>query len=256
MSLASLFQRPVTGGNARANAYRSELRGIVARYRRHKAVWDPHLAETKGIVRDAVALCPGRNRVVVLGSGPLLDVPLDDLLKTFREVVLVDIVHPMALRLRGLLSRQLHVLAIDLTGIGTQPLSAQRRYEPPSMPPADLVISLNLMSQLPIVPLNLLDKQGVEEEDADRFAKRLIAAHYKWLRNQPGQVCLITDVERIVYDLEGKKVMSFDPTYGIPLPEGGTEWEWAMAPVGEIAADGALHHRVRGYPDLAAALAG
>lgn len=251
MSRPSLFARPLSGANARANAYRGELKGIIARHRRHSAAWAPHLAESKGIVRDAIAQCRGRNRAVVLGSGPLLDVPLDDLLAAFKEVVLVDIVHPMPVRLRGLLSRQLHVLAADLTGIGAQPLSTERRYDPPALPQADLVVSLNLMSQLPIVPLNLMERQGVSEADQDKFAKRLVMAHYKWLRAQAGQICLVTDVERIAYNLDGEAIMRFDPLYGLKLPDGGTEWEWRMAPVGEIAKDGSLHHRVRGYADLA-----
>ncbi|WP_439514678.1 hypothetical protein [Oceanibaculum nanhaiense] len=234
-------------------AYHAEGRGILYRYRRHRGAWHPHLEATKQVILEAVAACPGRESVAVLGSGALLDVPLGELLAAFRRVVLVDVAHPWRVRLRAALTPRVALLDADLTGIGGAVSPGMEPPAPPDLPAvceADLVISLNLMSQLAYVPVSQLELLGQTEEQTDAFAAGLVRAHLGWLRRQPGRVCLITDIRRIVLDPQGGVIGEIDPLYGLALPEGGTEWNWNIAPIGEIAPDYAVRHRVRGYSDL------
>lgn len=238
-------------------AYHAEGRGILYRYRRHRAAWRPHLEAAKRVILDAAAACPGRESVAVLGSGPLLDVPLGGLLAGFRRVVLVDVAHPWRVRLRAALSPRLALLDADLTGLGgvlspraTPGMAAPVPPHLPAVWSADLVISLNLMSQLAYVPVSRLERPGQNEAEGDAFAAGLVRAHLDWLRHLPGRVCLVTDVRRIVLDAQGGVIGEIDPLYGLSLPEGGTEWNWDIAPLGEMAPDYAVRHRVRGYSDL------
>ena len=238
-------------------AYHAEGRGILYRYRRHRGAWRPHLEATKQVILEAVAACPGRESVAVLGSGALLDVPLGDLLAGFRRVVLVDVAHPWRVRLRAALTPGLTLLDADLTGIDgvLSPWMAPGMAVPappdlPAVRSADLVISLNLMSQLAYVPVSQLERRGQAEAEGDLFAAALVRAHLDWLRRLPGRVCLVTDVKRIVLDPQGAVIGEIDPLYGLSLPEGGTEWSWDIAPIGEMAPDYAVRHRVRGYSDL------
>ncbi|MFN3460364.1 MAG: hypothetical protein ACK4ZN_05070 [Oceanibaculum sp.] len=234
-------------------AYHAEGRGILYRYRRHRAAWQPHLAATQRVIMDAIAACPDRRSVAVLGSGALLDVPLQALRAAFGRVVLVDVAHPWRVRLRAALTLRLSLLDADLTGLGGQPYPGMAVPSPPDLPAvrgADLVISLNLMSQLAYVPVSRLEELGQTEEQTDAFAAGLVRAHLDWLRRLPGRVCLVTDVTRIVLDPQGGVIGEIDPLYGLSLPEGGTEWNWDIAPIGEMAPDYAVRHRVRGYSGL------
>jgi hypothetical protein len=234
-------------------AYHAEGRGILYRYRRHRGAWRPHLETAKQVILEAVAACPGRESVAVLGSGALLDVPLADLLAGFRRVVLVDVAHPWRVRLRAALTQRLTLLDADLTGLGGRPSPGMAVPSPPDLPAvqsADLVISLNLMSQLAYVPVSQLELLGQTEEQTDAFAAGLVRAHLDWLRRLPGRVCLVTDVKRIVLDPKDGVIGEIDPLYGLSLPEGGTEWNWDIAPLGEMAPNYAVRHRVRGYSGL------
>ncbi|WP_086464727.1 hypothetical protein [Oceanibaculum nanhaiense] len=234
-------------------AYHAEMRGIHYRHARNRAAWRPHLQATRQVILEAVAACPERNSVAILGSGPLFDVPLQALMAAFGRVVLVDVAHPWRVRLRAALTPRVSLLDADLTGIGGMLSPGMAVPAPPDLPAlrsADLVISLNLMSQLAYVPVSQLERRGQAEAEGDLFAGALVRAHLDWLRRLPGRVCLVTDIRRIVLDADGKTIGEIDPLYGLSLPEGGTEWDWDIAPIGEMAPDYAVRHRVRGYSDL------
>jgi len=73
-ALAFATQRAAPG--ARATGVAAEQAAIVARYIRCRRAWLPHLARCRTFVQSAVARTRQRRRAVVLGSGPLLDIPL------------------------------------------------------------------------------------------------------------------------------------------------------------------------------------
>ena len=72
---------------ARALSLPREQAAIRARYRRHAAAWAPHLAATRAAMLDAAQ---GGDLAVVLGGGVLLDVPLLELRRCYRRVLIVD----------------------------------------------------------------------------------------------------------------------------------------------------------------------
>ena len=89
---------------------------LASRSRRCRAAWAPHLAAAKDAVRAAMADLPRRETAVVLGAGLLDDVPIDALAAAFRQVVLVDAVHPWRGRWRARRHANVVRLIFDLSG--------------------------------------------------------------------------------------------------------------------------------------------
>jgi hypothetical protein len=142
--------------------YLYELVGIKSRFGRCRTAWTPHLQRTRSVIRRAAERCPQRRKAVVLGSGLLLDVPLDDLARDFREVVLVDLIHPLRTRWRRRRFANVTLLRADVSGVAEQVYRMAKvssanlpRVEPSLFvgdDRVDLVVSVNLISQLPHVP--------------------------------------------------------------------------------------------------------
>lgn len=104
-------------GPARQLGYLAESIALEARWRRCRRAWASHLENSRRAVMDAAASCPRRRLVAILGSGPLLDVPLASLARTFDRVLLVDIVHPW--RARGAARRfdNVFLAQADIAGV-------------------------------------------------------------------------------------------------------------------------------------------
>ena len=98
--LAELFAWMTTPcpAAARRLGYLREAIAIEARYRRHAERWRSHLEKSKAVIEEAVSNSSRRSRAVVLGSGPLFDIPVEALADAFDVVELVDIVHPKRAR--------------------------------------------------------------------------------------------------------------------------------------------------------------
>ena len=89
--------------------------GIMNRYLREQSNWENHLTRTRRFIQTSfnnVAL----KSVAVLGSGWLLDVPLDDLRHRFDRIFLVDIHHPPQVRRKVRDLDHLELVTADLSG--------------------------------------------------------------------------------------------------------------------------------------------
>ena len=95
---------------------RSELR---------RSAWQPHFDNTRRFVLSAAEGCTNRGRVVVLGSGLLLDLPLPELSSLFREVVLMDVACLPEPRREMRKFRNVTFIEHDVTGIA-EPLYLNR----------------------------------------------------------------------------------------------------------------------------------
>ena len=71
-----------------APAARYWARGV-----RQTRAWAPHLANARGLIDTTIDDFAIRRTVVVLGSGPLFDLPIESLARTFERVILVDRIH-------------------------------------------------------------------------------------------------------------------------------------------------------------------
>lgn len=219
--------------------------GFEARHARRRQAWAEHIENTRAAILKAAADCRDRRRVVVLGSGSLFDIPLEDLSAIFDEVALFDILHlPHSWR-RARRFKNVSMAAHDITGIVRAVhacVKAGGEQTPPPVPPAalpiegaDLVVSACVASQLYYLPLAYMAKAlpAYNKADAEIFAGNVVARHMEALAAHPGAVCLITETERMIFD--GDKIVDReDPLYGVPVPFAGREWTWNIAPPPEF----------------------
>ena len=232
---------------ARRLGFAHQSVSLRARHRRLGAVWAPHLEACHSFIAGAAARAPAGGRAVVLGSGLLIELPLEALAARFAEVVLVDAVHGWPERWR--LRRWPHVrrLEADLTGVLGR-LDGPELPEPP--PPLagerfDFAVSANLLSQLTLFPLWRLEGR-VAPEALEAFARRLIERHLEGLRALAPLSCLISDFERLFFDGD-RRLDADDLLHGVSLPPPDAEWVWEIAPRPEEAPDYDIRHRVGGW---------
>lgn len=244
----------------RAMGFPAEVAGIRGRYRRCRAHWAGHLERSRSVILRGARRAEQRRKAIVLGGGLLHDVPLAELAGMFREVVLVDLIHPLASRWQTRKLKNVRRVATDITGTldaayrvawdGDEPLP---RFEPTLFlndPAVDFTASVNLLSQLPCMPMAYLQAQHVHSaEKIEEYARDLIRAHVAYLDQMPGRVALVTDFERLKITLLGQVVERRDLFFGVKLPKWGEEWEWRLAPCPEADRSHHFDRRVVGIPD-------
>ena len=99
----------------RAMGFPKEVSGIRGRYLRCRDYWANHLERSQSIILQGAQRAELRRKAVVLGGGLLHDVPLAELSAMFREVILVDVIHPWSSRWTTRHLRNVTRLEADVT---------------------------------------------------------------------------------------------------------------------------------------------
>lgn len=237
---------------ARRLGYVAEMVALGARHRRQRLAWKPHVEAARRFVGEAAAQAGG-GRALVAGSGRLIEVPLEELAARFDEVVLADLVHPRAVRRAARRFGNVTLADVDLTGA----LAGVSKGVPPCPAPPDLgrfafAISGNLLSQLPVLPLEALEASGVAEAERAAFARGLVSSHVAWLRRSAAVAALFTDIETHWLE-DGRLVAREDSLWGVALPPPDRTWNWNIAPHGEHERHRALRHDMAAWRNLNAA---
>lgn len=265
--LAEWFKHLTTAAprHLKAMGYLRELIAIEARHRRCHAAWAPHLTHCRRLILKATEGID-HGRVTVLGSGLLYDVPVDELARTFDEVVLVDVLHMPAVRKRLQAFDNVRLVSEDITGLVEAtfrhvdenrdgPLPAPRADSGP-LADSDLVVSANVLTQLPLLPVGWLREwaTGIYDEEAIKaFARRIVEHHLDLLAALPGRVCLLTETKRVVIADKNQVLHDIDPLFGAKFPYRGRQWTWDIAPRPELSGRYDLRFRMTGISDLGAA---
>lgn len=243
----------------REMGYLRELIAIQARYKRCAAAWESHCTHSKQEILDMIERCPQKRIAVVLGAGLLNDVPVEELSRAFRELWLVDILHIPETQKRLAHLPNIRFVTHDITECVQQLYDlAQLPKNPAALPTAplpqflrnegelDLVCSVNILSQLPIMPSLYLEKKAAYTDAELQLLKRsLIQAHLDWLYALPTSVLLICDVEEMMQESNGSIVDRESSTEGIALPPHRAEWLWNIAPRPEAYRQYDVVHRVQ-----------
>lgn len=230
---------------------------LWSRSRRCRAAWAPHLAQARAACLAALDGLPRRRKALVLGSGLLDDVPLAELAEAFEEVVLADAVHPWPARLAVRRFADVSLVTADLSGAGDLVLGRSDRLSDPLAPwrcdeRLDFVLSANLLSQLPYAPVEAAERRNFP--GSEDLGQRIVKAHLSALASLPARVCLVTDLEQVAFDRQGREVERLDLLHGVALPDPDQAWEWELAPLGEVGRDRRLVHRVGVCLNLCSAL--
>lgn len=210
----------------------AEAVGLWARGQRQFEAWAPHVARTRGLIDTAIDQMAPRRTVAVLGSGPLFDVPLETLARTFDVVLLIDQAHLATTSRRvqryANVRRQWHDLSAatnpdHLKFVG-------------SISDLDWVISVNLLSQL---------GRGAPEGEE----RAVIDAHLAALAALPCRATLVTDFCYRLYDRRESVRERFDLLHGRTMPPFDQHWTWEVAPFGEESAETRRLHSVAAWLD-------
>ena len=222
---------------ARKTGYVRDQMGIQNRFLRENQQWQSHLQNTKQYIIDYMQQLPSKTSAAVLGSGWLLDVPIDELAQTFQHVYLFDIVHPEQITVRMRKYPNVHLVECDLTGgiVGFAEESKIFADFLEKMPSAklsvdcqnyDAVFSVNILNQLDILLCDYLkEKFSVGETELSQVRKFVQQFH---IDNLPiGKTCLITDYAEENIGVEDSLVGTKKLLYcTLPPSKQKQEWLW------------------------------
>jgi hypothetical protein len=219
----------------------SDQEGIMNRYLREQEHWDAHLNNTKKFILGCFHDQEIKN-LAVLGSGWLLDLPLKELSKKYKKIVLVDVFHPPQIVKKAGKYPNVTLHETDLSGGGIQFCWDLRKtkeehleryvldeFSPtiPDLPfKPDAFISLNLLSQLDSLLVEFLARKKVRVTDTEvsRFRATIQQFHLDWITRKPG--CLVTDAVELTSSpdniLEERSLIQVD----FPESRRTEEWTW------------------------------
>ncbi len=235
---------------ARRLGYAKAAVSLWSRWRRCHKAWSGHEANTRDFALSVTQDCERRDRLWLLGGGTLADLPLAELSTQFKHVLVFDIAWLAPARRLARQFSNVELRLADVTGV-VGPLAEWRASLPLPIPsaralielddvPPDCVLSLNLLSQLPLLPMEHVQKQGVSRTGAESFGRAILQAHLDGLRALACPVGLVTDARRIWHSRAGEVIMSENALLGLGLPPAEREWRWPVAPRGEIDNESSL----------------
>lgn len=220
--------------------YYNYQNGLIYRNLQQEGGWDEHNRRCREyIIKAAERICP--DRITVLGSGWLLDFPLVEILEKKISVFLVDIVHPPEVISQVSGMDKVTVVSADITGGLINEVWNITRHsyffrrlnnlDSLSIPDPELgfdpgmIVSLNILTQLEILPVNLLkNKASICDEALVQFRKTIQDKHLRFLCKNNS--VLISDREEIHKDNNGN--VRVVPTLLQPVMPGmfREEWTW------------------------------
>lgn len=222
---------------------------LEARHKRCAKAWRPHLERCHMAILKNLPL--NAKNILIVGSGPLLEIPIDELLKRNLHVTLMDVVHPS--RPRKLAKKnpaQIELLEKDVTGvvdvIKSKNLEDVRnfKFRPPTVESLfadrkfDYVVSANLISQLSLDPYEVVKKyHWADDAYFVRLAKRMGDEHLEWLKSFRTNILVIADVERTYFDKHGQKADHTASAYRLSQGQLLETWDWEISPLGETSKD-------------------
>jgi hypothetical protein len=232
-------------------ALRSSI-GIRSRHRRLSAEWAPHLAQTRQFLSQTMNRCTGSGLAILLGAGLHHDIPVAALSKRFREVLLVDIVHPAFSAIPLLAHRNVHRIHLDLNGFihldpTTGALRSVAALSPSSpldlLPACDFIASVNVASQLALAA-------PTTASDPSTNPLTLIQRHLNELREHPSEIkALISDrwIRRSHFGNDQTRATNDDALHGVNLRAPDHHWIWNLAPQGEISQEVSVECEVHAW---------
>jgi len=214
--------------------------GLIYRHLGQEDGWNSHLDNCRRFILKAIDdIKP--EKITVLGSGWLLDLPLNEILDKVRSVTLIDIIHPPEALRQISAFKNIVAVEADVTGglieeVWTKAGESSfyrklKTLDGIKVPDYDingdpgLIISLNILSQLEVLPLKLLRKRSsVTEEEYTRLRIEIQKKHIDFLSKHNS--ILITDYSEIFTDRRG--ISNEVKTVVTELPEGrySEKWRW------------------------------
>lgn len=198
--------------------YMADQKGIMERFMRETDGWNVHLENTKNAIINS-AQNKVKNTCAILGSGWLLDIPMDFLLANFNKIYLFDVLHPTQIKQKWQKEKKVVFVELDVTGDAinqfynaVQMFKGHKVVTPitdfvfegfKNKENFDYVVSANILNQLDILLVDYLQKYPIYSTDQLLQLRKTI--QQKHIDSLPvGKTCLITDYEELVYSTTGQ----------------------------------------------------
>lgn len=218
--------------------YYNYQNGLIYRHLNQEGNWNTHLRNCRNFILKSLEYYKP-SVVTVLGSGWLLDLPLKEIADQVQEINLIDIVHPPEVKNQVSEMKNVILREEDISGglisevwqkaghrtflnklrnlDGIKISLYQPRFE------TGMIISLNILTQLESMPLELLKKKTVADEESYLgFRKEIQQNHLSFLKKHNS--VLITDLSEVVTENSGN--VSEINSVLIDLPDGKLKEEW------------------------------
>ncbi|RPI42031.1 MAG: hypothetical protein EHM46_05690 [Bacteroidetes bacterium] len=220
--------------------YPGDQEGIINRYLREGDGWKGHLENTRNFILESFA-GSSVGTVAILGSGWLLDIPLEGLRNRFSRILLADIRHPAQIRRKVEGMKNVELVETDLTGGAMefiwratgrrQRLSVEEILDNMELSPpeeadgSDFLVSANLLDQLELFLYDYMCRKGYfQHETSDAFRAAIQRSHLAWITSRPG--CLVTDIREINRDHKGRETVKELIFNELPSGFRTRMWNW------------------------------
>ena len=231
------------------------------RYERCKKKWLPHLKNCQDLFLENIASLPKKDHVIILGSAHLHEIPFHLLIQNFKQITLVDIIHPLKHHWLAKKNKNLELVTMDLSGaldeledIDTyeQLLDIAKQLHDKELFrfEADLIVSGNMLSQLALMPIEQIEKElkrPLTLEEKDALCTSFAENHLKNLDACKGHKLVYCD-RHITYRSPTNEVI-YEGGYPVDFT-GFTfikDWMWELAPQGEASKEYAIEMKVEAY---------
>jgi len=214
--------------------------GLIYRHLKQEGRWDDHLALCRNFILKSLDYYKPQ-KVTVLGSGWLLELPIAEMIEKTGKIYLVDIVHPPDVIAQAGKLKNVELIEEDISGGLIEEVWQKTRkffffnklhsleniniheYEPDFDP--GMVISLNILTQLESLLLTFLkNRSDISEEEYYAFRREIQNKHLNFLKKHPS--VLITDYEEVITNKQGTITKISTMVTEIPANRFSEEWIW------------------------------
>ncbi len=231
-----------------------EAISIGAREKRCQFFWKNHREESKKLILNVIEKLEVKNNLLILGSGPLHEIPIEELSKQFKLITLVDIVHLKSTKKKYKYLNNINYIEHDITEVESIIFKKKEIY---NITPSsflensyDCVISANILSQLAYHPRKFLESKSlnlISLKNLDKFSHQISKDHLQYLQKFQCTVLLITDIETYLINRKGETTEVQTPYIDFNLPPPVKTWLWDLAPIPEYSSEISLQMKVAGF---------
>lgn len=214
--------------------------GLIFRHVNQEGGWEMHQELSRRFIIKALDLFKP-DKITVLGSGWLLDLPFAEMVERTKRICLVDIVHPPDVVAQAGSFKNVELIEQDVTGglieevwrrkskysIFNKAFPLKNISVPEYKPDIDpgMVISLNILTQLESQLIEFLKRRvKIKEEETNLFRSEIQKKHIDFLLKHKSVI--ITDYAEVITGRTGD--IRTIPTLFAELPHSdySEEWTW------------------------------
>ena len=213
---------------------------LIFRHLHQEDGWNSHLEKCRSFILNAVDIIKPM-KVTILGSGWLLEVPIAELIEKTEKISLIDIIHPPEVITQTAGMKNVEIIESDISGglieevwnktgknfllIKPKSLNGIEIPEYHFFDDPGLIISLNILTQIEVLPERFLKKRtGASENELLGFRKEVQQKHISSIRRY--RAVIISDTAEIITEKNGTVTEKKTLLTELPGGSGSESWTW------------------------------